>query len=467
MNRILQIPPRYVGLAALCLLSLVYLALFHYTRYGIDEGAAHGLLLNWTIGSEKISAVATFGFPDLRALLFAPLNFNWVGDLTAAKVLTMYLTFATALMLYRWAEKNLDDETALFATGLWLVAPLTIAQTDSIGAGNYLAFCAISSYWLNQYLRASTRSISGYYFIIVMVMALAVSMHPAGLGMAIAMAWSWWRNDGGNARRRYAMIGGLGIFIAFVLFSRMGWPEVEAFHPMRALAGILIGDLSYFKSLPIGFALVSAVLLLLSAIAAVKRSRDDVFTMMLVSGIVVGLIAPDHGWAQLALLLILYEGIKALITLNSRVGVMNVMARRGLVALAVFALSFLFMIGDKEHFLLKEHHRLQPTDQVISNLARLTSATNKTVYVASQWPARTMLATRRDAFPILRPVKDDPEAFLKEMHGITYMVFDQYDSRNKLLRRVVAELSDRIQTIAILKGGVIMQLPPAEKRQKQ
>jgi hypothetical protein len=53
------------------------------------------------------------------------------------------------------------------------------------------------------------------------------------------------------------------------------------------------------------------------------------------------------------------------------------------------------------------------------------------------------------------------------MQGITYMVFDQYDNRNKLLRRVVAELSDRIQTIAILKGGVIMQLSPADKRQKR
>jgi len=53
------------------------------------------------------------------------------------------------------------------------------------------------------------------------------------------------------------------------------------------------------------------------------------------------------------------------------------------------------------------------------------------------------------------------------MQGITYMVFDQYDNRNKLLRRVVAELSDRIQTIAIMKGGVIMQLPPADKRQRR
>ena len=108
--------PRHIGLAALCALSLVYLAMFHYNRYGIDEGAARALLLNWAISSQVVSPVAVLGFPDLRALLFAPLNFHWIGDLSAAKVLTMYLTFATALLLYRWAEKSVDDATSRFAT---------------------------------------------------------------------------------------------------------------------------------------------------------------------------------------------------------------------------------------------------------------------------------------------------------------------------------------------------------------
>ncbi|HXH63924.1 MAG TPA: hypothetical protein VNH42_00270 [Mariprofundaceae bacterium] len=466
MKRILHIPPRHVGLAALCLLSLVYLGLFHYNRFGIDEGAARGLLLNWAIGSEVISPVAVLGFPDMRALLFSPLNFHWIGELSAAKVLTMYLTFATALMLYRWAERNLGDETALFATGLWLVAPLTISQTDSIGAGNYLAFCAIAAHWLDQYLRASTRTVSGYYFLLVLVLALAASMHPAGLGMAFAVAWSWFRNDGGNARRRTALIAGMGTIIAFVLVSRMGWPELETFNnPIHALAGVLIGDLSHFQSLPLGFGLIAAVLLVLAVIAALRRSRD-LFTMMLIFGIVFGLLSTDQAWSQLALLLILFEGIKALISLNSRLSATSLAARRGLVALAVFALSFIFMIGDKERFLLKADHRLQPSDEVISELVDLTQGSGKPVLTASQWPGRTMLATRMGALP-LPPAKDDPEAFLRQMHGVTYIAFDQGDEHNKALRRQIAELSDRIKTVSIMEGGVIVQLPPSKAQQQR
>jgi hypothetical protein len=454
-----HILPRHVALAALCLLSLVYLALFHYNRFGIDEGAAHGLLLNWAIGSEVVSPVAVLGFPDMRALLFSPLNFHWIGDLTAAKVLTMYLTFATALMLYRWAEKNLDDETALFATGLWLVAPLTISQTDSIGAGNYLAFCAIAAAWLDSYLRESTRTVSGYYFLMILVLALAASMHPAGLGMAVAVGWSWLRNDGGNARRKIALIAGMGTIIAFVLLTRMGWPDLETFNnPIHALAGILIGDLSFFGAMPLGFGMISAVLLLAAVFVALRRSRE-LFPMMLISGILFGLVSANLAWAQLALLLILYEGIKVLITLNSRFSTTSLAARRALVGLAVFILSFIFITGDKERFLLKADHRLQPTDEVISQLVDLTKDAGKPILTASQWPGRTMLATRMGALP-LPPAKDDPQAFLKQMHGVTYIAFDQQDPHNKALDRQVAELSDRIKTVSILPGGVIVKLPP-------
>jgi hypothetical protein len=42
------------------------------------------------------------------------------------------------------------------------------------------------------------------------------------------------------------------------------------------------------------------------------------------------------------------------------------------------------------------------------------------------------------------------------------MAFDQNDDRNRLLRREVAELSDRVKTVAILNGGVIVVFPPAD-----
>ena len=460
--------PRHIGLAALCALSLVYLAMFHYNRYGIDEGAARALLLNWAISSQVVSPVAVLGFPDLRALLFAPLNFHWIGDLSAAKVLTMYLTFATALMLYRWAEKSLDDETALFATGLWLIAPLTFSQVDSIGTGDYLVFCAIASYWLNEYLRASTRSISGYYFLLLLVLALAASMHPAGLGMVLAMAWTWLRDGASESRRRYTMIGGLGTLVAFVVFSRMGWPELTMLrNPLPALASVLVGDLMPSGVATLGLGLIAAVLLLLSAVASLRRENRGLLSTMLLAGIAVGLLSADRAWAELALVLILYEGVRALVVLNSRLSSNNLALKRGLVALAVFAFSLLFMVGDKERFLLKQDHQLQPTDEVIAELAQLTGASNKPMLVASQWPGRTMLATRSGALPLPPVHKDDPEAFLRQMRGVTYMAFDQNDNRNRMLRREVAELSDRVKTVSILNGGVIVQFPSADNDKKK
>ncbi len=460
--------PRHIGLAALCALSLVYLAMFHYNRYGIDEGAAHALLLNWAISSQVVSPVAVLGFPDLRALLFAPLNFHWIGELSAAKVLTMYLTFATALMIYRWAEKNLDDETALFATGLWLISPLTFSQVDSIGAGNYLVFCAVAAYWLNEYLRASTRSISGYYFLLLLALALAASMHPAGLGMALAVAWTWLRDGTSERRRRFTMIGGLATLVAFVVFSRMGWPELAMIHnPLPALVGVLVGDLRPSAEAALGLGLIAAVLLLLSVVASLRRENRDLFSTMLMAGIGIGLLSADHAWAELALVLILYEGIRALIVLNSRLNSTSLAAKRALVAAAVFAFSLLFMVGDKERLLLKQDHQLQPTDEVIAELAKLTGASNKAMLVASQWPARTMLATRSGALPLPPIRKDDPGAFLRQMHGVTYMAFDQNDNRNRMLRREVAELSDRIKTVAILNAGVIVAFPPADSDKKK
>ena len=459
--------PRHIGLAALCVLSLVYLAMFHYTRYGIDEGAARALLLNWAIGSQVVSPVAVLGFPDLRALLFAPLNFHWIGDLSAAKVLTMYLTFATALMFYRWAERRLDDETALFATGLWLIAPLTISQVDSIGTGPYLVFCAIVTYWLNEYLRASTRSISGYYFLLIMVLALAASMHPAGLGMVLAVAWTWLRDKEMPAGRRYTMIGGMGTLVAFVVFSRMGWPELTMLKsPLQGLASILVGDLRASQETTLGLGLIAAVLLLLSVTASLRRENRELLSTMLLSGIAVGLLSANRGWAELALVLILYEGIRALLVLNSRLSSNSLAIQRGLVGLAVFVFSLLFMVGDKERFLLKQDHVLSPTDQVIAGLVNLTGASNTPLLVASQWPGRTMLATRSGALPLPPVHKDDPEAFLRQMHGVAYMAFDQYDSRNRLLRREVAELSDRVKTVAIFKDGVIVSFPPPAKAGK-
>ncbi len=458
MQKLSQIPARYVGLAVLCLLTLAYLALFRYDAYGIDEGAARALLLNWSIGSQMLSPVAVLGFPDLRALLLAPLNFHWVGELISAKVLTMYLSFAAALMAYRWAEKALDEETALFATGLWLIAPLTISQVDSIGAGNYLFLTAVVIYWMEKYFRTAKHAISGYYFVLLLLVALAVSMHPAGLGIAAALGWSWVRDHGGNTHKRNMFLLGMGLVIFFVLASRMGWPAITLFtDPLPALGDVLTGPV--FQGAKLGFALLGAALLIIALIVAASRKRG-LLSSMLIFAIIFGLAAPDRAWAELVLVLILYEGLAGLLALNSRLG-HSMMARRGLVAIAVVLLSTMFMLMDKHrYYAIHDLHRMSPSDQLIAEVVKLEPK-NSQLLVASQWPGRTMLATHRGALP-LPPVGkqvEDRDVFLKKTRGLSFLIFDQRDKRNAMLARQVAELSDKIKTVEILPGGVVLEMP--------
>jgi hypothetical protein len=461
MQKLSQIPARYAGLAVLCLLTLAYLALFRFDAYGIDEGAARALLLNWSIGSEMLSPVAVLGFPDMRALLLAPLNFHWVGELIAAKVLTMYLTFAAALMVYRWAEKNLDDETALFATGLWLIAPLTISQVDSIGAGNYLIFAAVVIYWIEIHFRAAPQAISGYYFVLLLLVALAVSMHPAGLGIAAALAWSWLRDHGGNPHKRNMFLLGMGVMIFFILFSRMGWPELALLSdPLPALGNVITGPA--FQTPSVGLALLGAALLIVILVTALNRKRG-LLSSMLSFAVIFGALAPDNAWAELVLVLILYEGLGALLALNSRMG-NSLLARRGLVAVAFVLLSTTFMVMDKHRYFLVHGNQLSYSDELIAELDRLEPQHDTGLLVASQWPGRTMLATRRGALP-LPPVGKEPEdrdVFLKKTRGISFMIFDHHDPRNAVLTRQVAELSDHIKTVEVLPGGVVLKMPTTE-----
>jgi len=450
--------PRHIALAALCGLSLVYMFSFRYDLYGINEGAARALLLDWSLGSNLLNPIALLGFPDMRALLFAPLNFHWIGDLTAAKVLLMFLTLSTGLMLYRWAEKKLGDETALFATGLWLIAPLTISQVDRLGAGNILILACILCYWSAGFYRASVHATPGNYFVLLLLLALASSMHPAGIGMAAGLAWheTWVQRP--KQRKRIALLVGLGLMLSFVLLSRTGWPSLTLFiNPMSALARVLEGDLAGVPSF--GPGLLVLVLMLLALIAGVRRMRGDLFSCMLLGGIVAGAVCADMAWAELVLTYILFEGLHGLVSLNNRFGGYGLMRRRGLAAICVLLLSLVFMIGDKQHILFNRGQEMYRSDRLIAKLGELAAEMKGQPMVASQWPGRTMLATRHGALP-LPPVRvGDPDGFLRQMHGVTFMIYNQYDPGMKAMNRQVAELSNRIKTEAILAGGIVLRFP--------
>jgi len=452
------IAPRHIALAGLCGLSVVYLACFRYDLYGVEEGAARALLLNWSLGSHMLNPVAIMGFPDMRALLLAPLNFHWIGDLTAARTLAMFLTLATGLMLYSWAEKQLGDETALFASGLWLIAPLTISQAGSIGAGNFLVLAGILCYWSSGYYRASKHATPGNYFVLLLLIALAASMHPAGLGMAAALLWHETLIQRPARRKRVALYIGLGLMLFLILASRAGWPALSFFvNPLPALTTVLTGGSVADPSL--GSGLLALGLLLIALLAGIRRSRDDLFSAMLLGGVMAGLVSANEAWAELALTYILFEGLRGLIQLNNRFGGNGLLRRRGMAIFLVMLLSTGFMIADKQYFLSNRTNQLHGVDNVIARLGEITAAMDEQTMVATQWPGRTMLATRRGALPLPPLRKDNPDAFLHQMRGVSFLVYDPNSSGMKGMNRQVAELSNRIRTEAMLPGGIILRLP--------
>ena len=69
-----RIPSYSWGILAMIVWGGVILALglVRFTPYGLDEGAARGLLLNWSIVDAIANPVVIFGLPDLRALFFVP-----------------------------------------------------------------------------------------------------------------------------------------------------------------------------------------------------------------------------------------------------------------------------------------------------------------------------------------------------------------------------------------------------------
>src|ERR1700687_2634523 len=101
---------------------------FRASPYGLTEEGAKTLLLAWSIGDQVASAVLTLGAPDVRAILFLPLGFLWPGQVIAAKVLTLLTMAGAGVALYRWRRRDDQDEAALLAAGLLLIAPLGLGS---------------------------------------------------------------------------------------------------------------------------------------------------------------------------------------------------------------------------------------------------------------------------------------------------------------------------------------------------
>lgn len=450
-----RIPARYWVLLLLLLWGGLVLLALRFDVYGLDENAAQALLLNWSIAGDVANPIVVFGVPDFRALLYIPLGIYWPGSVVAAKVFTVLLGFAAALLFYRWSARQHTAEIALIGSGLLLIAPFLLNQMDGLGAGVYLLFIFGAGVWLDDTYRAAPRPLGGKYFLQMLLVAIAVTLHPAGLAYPLALAWHWYKEPVDTRQQRHIYTG-VALAVLFVLLLHQGWKNLAWWsNPVETLGNALGAS---FYSPWLGW--LAGALLVLIVLMNMRRLMGDLMGQMLLAALVLGALAADAAWAALGLTLVLYYGSADLVALNQKWRG-GFLAQRGVTLLAITLVSLLFMSANQQHYALNKAGVLSPEDRLIARLAEEAGGdTERPFHAASQWPARTMLATRRAALP-LPPPAQDAEAFLRQIQGITHLIFNprQIDKR---LTQNLAEAGGEMETVTREPGGVILRVRAEE-----
>ena len=462
-----QVMGRYWGFFVLLVWggALLGLGLIRTTPYGLDEGAARGLLLVWSISDKIVNPIVTLGVPDFRALLFIPLGAYWPGSIIAAKVLTLLFTFAAVALLYRWSKETTDTETAMIASALLLIAPQVINEMDAIAPGVYLLLAFALGAWLDRTYRKTQQAFSGWFFVQLLWVSITVTLHPAGLAYPLALGWSWYREPL-DPRRKNQLLMGLALVTVLTLAIRGGWHTIQwGINPLLSLAQghqavIGLAEPNWVIGILLAFILV--------VVTWVDRYflTSDFMGRILLLAVLLGLAAADNAWVVVALTLILYRGTFHLIQLNQRLPGDGIIQQRGIVLVVGFALTTVFMLTDKSHGRAIALGALNPQDQVLKFLAQDLSETKDAKFqAASQWPGRTMIALRRDAFPLPQAAPDG-KTLLKNIKGITHLIFNQDDVHNQQLARNISELGGTAETLIVEKGGVVIKIRGAHPSNK-
>ncbi len=456
------IQPRHLGLAGLCLLAWAWLHLFRYDAYGIEEAAALDLLLNWSIVHQIASPVALFGTPDLRALLFILLDLHWAGSLPAAKVFTMLVLFAAALMLARWGERELGSEATMIAGALFMLSPIAFMQTDHLGSGVYLLAAMACVPYLERLWLESRFELSSWLFLLALIAGFAVSLHPMGLAVPGVLLWKAWRMHADEPVRARNLMIAVGAFSLLMLIVRFGWYGIDsAANPLVVLGDALAGPslLHPTGGWALGFVLAD----LLAIVFAVHlwQKRSDSLSLMLIGASLLGLVHADHAWTLIAWASLLYLGIPLFIQAHERLAgtlrLPGLAGRRGLVLIAAMLVVMLETGTARAYITVDGNRVLHGQARVLDILAREASDVDAPFVAASQWPARTLLACRRDVLP-LPPLEHDANQFARDIEGLTHLVFDPNDPAMKPLARNAAALSHRLETVALLPDGVVLRV---------
>jgi hypothetical protein len=468
-----KIPARAWAVALLCVWggAILWLGLVSFTPFGLDEGAALALLLNWSAADQAATPVTTFGGPDFRALLFIPLGLYWSGSMVAAKVFTLLVTFGAMMLLYRWRLHSEDphrEEAALIATGLLLIAPITLGLADSMGTGPYLLALFGLGWLLDRKYRASEHSISSLYFLQTLLVAITVTLHPIGLAYPLALAWRWQVDAKSERQKRQVWIG-IAVATGIILAMQTGWVALNWLeNPLTSLSYALLGnrsaDPAQLSALP---GLIPAILLLVVLVKSARQLLNDLFGTTLLLALLLGLFIADTNWALIALAVLLHFGVPLLIRANLALGSkMGFVGQRGLVMVLLLITATVFMQADRAHAVRLESGLLSPQDELIQALMPEAAKPDTRFLAASQWPARTMLACRADVLP-LPPAAADGPAQLAMIKGITHVIFDHNDPDNTQLAANFRDITGATQTLARQPGGVILMIREAAQAAPQ
>ncbi|HHM05409.1 MAG TPA: hypothetical protein ENJ19_06665 [Gammaproteobacteria bacterium] len=440
--------------------ALLGLGLVRTAPLGLDEGAARGLLLIWSVFDRIINPIVTMGVPDFRALLFAPLGAYWTGSVFAAKVYTILLTFGGVALLHAWARRTGNTEAALLASALLLVSPPLIGQVDAMGSGVFLLLAFGLGAWLDQAYRRAKRPFGGWFFVQILCAGFAVTLHPAGLAYPLVLAWSWYSNPLDARLRRHVLIG-LGVITLLILAVRQGWRAIDWFtSPVLALAQSLQPIAGGGEaSLLLGWLLLTVAVVVV--VADRRFLSADLLGRILLFSVLLGAVAADGAWALLLFILVMYRGVVLLIALNQAFGGHGLARQRGLVLGLLFVLATVFMVTDKSRIQGLREGVLNKQDVLIKLLADDVAdlPEDAPFQAASQWPGRTMIAVKRTVFPLPRGAENG-EALLRSISGITHLIFDHQNPANRDLARNIAELSGVAETTVLEEGGVIIHIRP-------
>jgi hypothetical protein len=196
-------------------------------------------------------------------------------------------------------------------------------------------------------------------------------------------------------------------------------------------------------------------LLLLVALVIWKDRKflvTDFVGKMLLVGAGIGLFVAGDNWAVIISALVLYRG-SALLMGQSQTGLTPYSSQKqGVVLIALLACSTAFMLADKARYLSLKAHALGPQDRIIQLLANDAADPALKIRIASQWPARTMIATKREVFPLPMAAKTGEE-LLANIKGITHLVFDHNDKKIKTWPATSQTLAAQQKRLCLMKAA--------------